>query len=205
MNNKNCQKGKPILEVESMPNDIATYRYNVNGVQTWYDNQPMVYQTQTDTILVADAINRLLEYKAERHKDTISAKELGSILHIADLGDVDITDVEDNSLFVYRKDSSCSGGCVGTSSVWHGWNAMDIGNQSASAQYPMAFSDSGVPKAIGTPTNANQYYQLGWNAGSKLSYSQPAVVASPPLDTDNKKWKLYMDPTTKALVVVKET
>lgn len=187
-----CGQGVPVLEIEEMPNSLSTLRYNINGVSTWFDHQNMIYQTQTDTILVADAIDRLLKYQAERHTDTISAKELGSILHIADLGDVDITNVEDNSFFVYQKDNNCGAGCEGINNSWIGWTALD--HQDTSAQYPMAFTQDGSPIVLSTPNSPNQYYMLGWNAGNKLSYSQPVQFAT----ADNKK-QLYIDPDTKQI------
>lgn len=187
-----CGCGRPILDIEEMPDSVAMLKFNVNGVSSWYDYTNMIEQTQSDTILIADAIERILQYQAERHTDSITAAELGAILHIADLGDVDITNVEDNSLFVYQKNSNCGSGCIGINNKWVGWNALT--NQTTSAQMAMTFDAAGKPHALSAPANADQFYQLGWNADKQLSYTQPVQFAS----ADGKK-QLYIDPNTKQI------
>lgn len=184
-----CSCEKPVLEIEPVPESASTLRYNVNGVSAWYDYDNLVYQTQTDTVLSADAANRVLKYMAERHVDTISAKELGAILHISDLGDVDITGLSNNSMFFYQKDSNCGEGCEGINNSWIAWNSEEHG--ATSLQTAMGFDANGSPIALNTPANANQYYMLGWNAGNKLSYSKPVQFNS----TTNKA-PLYVDKTT---------
>ena len=141
-------------------------------------------------------------YNAERHVDSFSASELGSILHIADIGDVDITGVTDNSLFVYQKDSDCGEGCDGINNSWVAWNEKD--HLVDHVETLMGFNGDGKPQTLNHPTNTNEYYQLGWNGADKISFSQPTVVATAPVDGDGKVWRLYVDPNTKQLVVVKE-
>lgn len=190
--NDNLNCAKPVLDVSEMPNNVAVLKFNVNGLSTWYNYTNMINKTQTDTVLVADAIERLLRYQAERHTDTISHEELGAILHMADIGDVNMDNVEDNSFFIYQKESDCSAGCLGTKNKWIGWNASN--HQATSGNLVMSFDADYKPRAISHPSNTDQYYQLGWNAGNKLSYSQPVQFAS----ADGKK-QLYIDPNTKQI------
>lgn len=166
-----CGCKKPTLEIDEVPESVSALRFNFNGVSVWYDYDNLVYQTQTDTILSADAANRVLKYMAERHIDTISAKELGAVLHIADLGDVDITGISNNALFVYQKDSNCAEGCEGINNSWIAWNSESY--PTTSLQTVMGFDATGNPLALSPPANTNQYYMLGWNAGNKLSYVKP--------------------------------
>ena len=184
-----CGDSKPVLSVDEVPESISMLKFNVNGASTWYDYNNLVYQTQTDTVLSADAVNRVLKYMAERHIDTISAKELGAILHIADLGDVDIKTASNNSVLVYQKDSNCGEGCEGINNSWIAWNALEHGADSV--QTFMGFDSQGIPTSLQTPSNASQYYMLGWNAGGKLSYSKPVQFSN----TTNKA-PLYVDKTT---------
>lgn len=184
-----CSDHKPTLSIDEVPENPSMLKYNINGVSAWYDYDNLVYQTQTDTVLSADAVNRVLKYMAERHVDTISAKELGSILHIADIADVDVTGIGHNALFVYQKDSNCGEGCEGIDNSWIAWNAEE--HQGTSLQTAMGFDADGSPLALATPTNADQYYMLGWNAGNKLSYTKPVQFN----DTTNKA-PLYVDKTT---------
>lgn len=184
-----CSCKKPVLEIEPVPGSTSALKFNVNGVSAWYDFDNLVYQTQTDTVLSADSVNRVLKYMAERHIDTISAKELGAVLHMSDIGDVNITGIQDNALFVYQKDSSCGEGCEGINNSWIAWNSQEHGADSV--QTLMGFDANGVPQALNTPANANQYYMLGWNGSNKLKYSKPVQF-----NALTNKAPLYVDKTT---------
>lgn len=180
----------------------AWLRFNFGGKSVDYDFTPVVKAAETDTTLRLDVANRGLVYNAERHIDSFSASELGSILHIADIGDVDITGVTDNSLFVYQKNSDCGEGCEGIDNSWVAWNSNEHLDESLATV--MGFDSNGAPRALNHPDNTTQYYQLSWAGANKVAWSQPVVVATAPVDADNKKWALYLDPETKQIVVVKE-
>ena len=193
----------PFLGIEQLPNNLSVLRFNLDGKRTDYDFSNLIYQTQTDTTLSADTINRVLNYMAERHMDSISANELGSILHLADIGDVTTVGAEDGSMLVYQKSNNCAEGCTGLTDTWKIWNALDSDTLVSSATYPMAFNADGKPRTIQKPANPSQYYQLGWNAGNQLSYSQVPIVSTPPVGVDGKSIQVYVDPNTNQLVGVK--
>jgi hypothetical protein len=180
----------------------AWLRFNLGGKSVDYDFTSVVKAAETDTSIRLDIPGRALVYNAEKHIDSFSSKELGSIFHIADIGDVDITGVTDNSLFVYQKNSDCGEGCEGIDNSWVAWNSSE--HLTDKMEVVMGFDGNGVPQALNHPNNTNEYYQLGWNGSGKVSWSQPVVVSTPPVDSDGKAWRLYVDPTTKRLVVVKE-
>ena len=188
-----CGIGKTVIDVQSLPDDILTLSFNLNGVGVTYDYSSMIKAGETDTALSADAINRVLKYMAEKHIDTISAKELGSILHIADLGDVELDSIEDNAMLFYKKNSDCAQGCDGAINSWKGWTALD--NQDTSLALIMGYDIDGAPKSLSSPANSNQYYQLGWNASGRVGWKQPRKVTS----TTNLV-PVYMDKTTHELV-----
>lgn len=192
-----CGVAKPVIDVDHLPDDLLTLSFNFGGVGTTYDFSGLVKAGQTDTSISANAIKRVLTYMAERHTDTITAKELGAILHVGDLGDVDIEDVGANSLFVYQKNSDCSRGCDGTTNKWVGWSATN--HLVDSFQYVMGFDEVGAPLALSAPANSSQYYQLGWNADGKTGWKQPRKVAS-----KANLAPVYIDKTTKELVYVEE-
>lgn len=197
-----CACPVPFLGIEALPDDPMTIRFNINGKRADYDFSNTIYQGQSDTRLVADIINRLLVYTAERHTDTITAAELGNILHLADLGDVSTDKAQSGSLLVYQKNSNCGEGCKGLQDTWKIWNALD--QQVSSATYPAVYDANGLPHVLERPANPNQYYQYGWNAENGLGYSQvPIVDASRVVGTDGKKIAIYQDPITKQLVGVK--
>ncbi len=177
-----CGCAQPTLSIDEVPESVSMLKFNVNGVSTWFDYQNLVDKTQTDTNVFADKDKRVIVYNAERHQDILSAKQLGSILHLADIEDVDLKNTKANSLLVF--DEECN--------AWMAWNSST--NGSVSLQTAMGFGSDGKPLSLSTPTNASQYYMLGWNAGNKLSYSQPVQFSS----TSNKA-ALYIDKTTKQI------
>lgn len=197
-----CGCPEQVLSIEQMSDNPAVLQFNLGGKSVQYDFTSLIQLTETDTSLSADTVARVLKFIAERHTDTISAAELGALLHIADIGDVDISGVQDNSIFVYQKNSDCGEGCEGIDNSWVAWNANE--HLVTSLSTLMGYDADGNPKALTHPTNTNQFYQFGWNAQNKMSFSQPVEVSSAPVDSDNKVYRLYLDPTTKQLVYVKE-
>lgn len=196
-----CGCARPILDIGLKTGSATELSYNINGLTSTWDYYGIVQAAQTDTTLATNKKERALVYNAERHVNTISAKELGSILHVADLGDVDISGVQDNSLFVYQKNSDCAEGCEGIDNAWIAWNEAD--HRVSSGETIMVFDENGKPRSLNHPANTNQYYQLSWAAGNKVSWLQPVEVSTPPKDSDNKTYRLYLDPNTKQIVFVK--
>lgn len=180
----------------------AWLRFNFGGKSVDYDFTPVVKSAETDTSIILDTVNRNLVFNAEKHIDTISARELGRIFHIADFGDVDITGVTDNSLFVYQKNSDCGEGCEGINNSWVAWNSNEHLVESLATV--MGFNEDGAPQTLNHPDKTTQYYQLSWAGADKVKWTQPVVVATAPVDSDGKKWALYLDPETKQIVIVKE-
>ena len=185
----NCGCAKPVVEVEEMPESVATLRFNFNGASTWYNYQNMINQTQTDTTVSIDALKRVLIHMAERHVDTISAQELGSILHVADLGDVDITGIADNAMFVYQKNSDCGEGCEGINNSWVAWNALE--HQTTALESIMGFDVNGKQYSLQKPTDTTKHYLIGWDAQNKIRYITPTAFG-----TLTGKKPLYIDPDT---------
>lgn len=177
-----CGCEKPVLGIEAKSQESLVMRFNVNGV----------------TALSVDTVKRLLKYVAERHIDSIPASQLGSILHLADIGDVDTQGVENGSSLVYRKNNDCGNGCVGTGNAWTAWNALD--NIAESGYYLSLYDNEGYPYALSAPDNADQFYLLGWNASGQLSYTQPSIATAKPAGA----YTVYMDATTKELIAVEE-
>lgn len=184
-----CGCAKPIFEIEEMPESVATLRFNNNGVSAWYNYQNMIYQTQTDTNLSIDTVKRILNYMAERHVDQISAQELGAMLHIADIGDVDIKGIADNAMFVYQKNSDCGEGCEGINNSWVAWNALE--HQNTTLDSIMGFDANGKQYSLQKPTDTSKHYLIGWDAQNKIRYITPTAFGS----LTGKK-PLYIDPST---------
>ena len=149
----------------------------------------MINQTQTDTILSVDALKRILNYMAERHVDQISAQELGSILHVADLGDVKIKEISDNALFVFQKNSDCGEGCEGINNSWTAWDSLS--HQATSLDSIMGFDADGKQFSLQKPLDTAKHYLIGWDAQNKIRYITPTAFGT----LEGKK-PLYIDPAT---------
>lgn len=203
--NRTCACPVPYLGIEQLADNISVLRFNINGMRTDYDFSNLIYQVQSDTSLQVNAVKRVLQYMAERHMDSISAQELGSVLHLADLGDVSTRNAQDGSMLVYNQGDNCGNGCYGTGASWSIWNALDSSSIKSSATYPMVFGNDGKPRTLQQPQNSDQFYLLAWNGKNQLSYAQiDTVSASSVVGTDGKKIALYLDPQTRAIVGVKE-
>lgn len=181
-----------------MPDRPGVVKFNLDGHTELFDFSDIVAATETDTFLRVDGVSRTLKYLAEGHTNNISAKDLGSILHLGDLGDVDMGGVEQNSLLVYQKDSECGQGCDEVSNQWVAWNASDPDNLQDSAETLLGFNENDRPISIQSPIHTDQHYMLGWRAGDKIGYEQPAEVSVPSTDGTYAQL-LFMNPATKQI------
>lgn len=199
---KQCGCPESILSIEADSTNPTNLRFNLGGRSVWYDFDSVVKAGETCTTIIPDAVNRSLIYNAECQRNEISAAELGAIFHLADIGDVDANSLKDNAVLVYRKDANCGENCDGK----NGWIGVDLSEEGdTSLDYIMGSDNEGDVKSLMPPANTNQYYYMAWAAQNKASWTQPKVVATAPVDSDNKKWRVYMDPSTHELVIVKES
>lgn len=175
-----CSCPNRVLSIETLTDRPGYIKFNLDGGTVLYDFSDVVAETETDTFLRVDQIARVLKYLAEGHTNNIPASQLGSILHIADIGDVNTGSVTDNSLFVYRKNSDCGTNCGAVQNQWVAWNAND--NVANEVQAVMGFDENGVPKALDTPERSNQFYSLMWRGDNKVGYAQPTQVSVPSTD-----------------------
>lgn len=197
-----CGCAEPVFSIEARSDDPTQLRFNVNGKSVWYDFEPVVKAGETCTTLNANAINRTLDYHGECGDNSISARELGSILHLADIGDVNADTITDNGILNYRKDGDCGEGCEGLGDGWVSTNPVDA--STTSLEYILGSDGDGKMFSLRPPVNSNQHYILGWNAQGKAGWKQPKEVSTAPVDGDGYKYKLYLDPNTREIVVVKE-
>lgn len=196
-----CGCPESILSIEADSTNPTNLRFNLGGRSVWYDFDSVVKAGETCTTMFADLTARNLVYNAECQTVNISAASLGGILHLADIGDVDATTIKDNAILVYKKDADCGENCEGGNG-WIGVDPSEAGD--SSLDYIMGSDADGEVKSLMPPANANQFYYLSWAAQEKASWKQPTVAASAPQDSDGKVWRVYMDPTTRELVIVKE-
>lgn len=196
-----CGCKEPVFSIDAKADDLTQLRFNVNGKSIWYDFEPTIKAGETCTTLSVDAIARTLNYIGECGDNTISAKELGSILHLADIGDVNADSITDNGILNYRKDSNCGENCDSIGSGWQSTNAIEVGT--TSMRYVLGTDKDGKMVSLMPPINTNQQYLVGWDTINDFAYFQPKEVSSPPVDSDGYAYQLWIDPQTKEIVFTK--
>lgn len=196
-----CGCPEQIMSIEADSANPTNLRFNLGGRSIWYDFDSVVKAGETKTSILADSINRALVYNSESGISMISASELGRILHLADIADVDETTLKDNAILVYRKDANCAENCDGKNG-WIGLDPSEAGDDSL--DYIMGSDADGEVKSLTPPSNSNQFYYMAWAAQDKAKWKQPTVVSAIPTDSDGYSYQLFLDPTTKEIVVYKK-
>lgn len=198
-----CGCPEQILSIEADTARPAYLRFNLGGRSAWYDFTSVVKNAETCTTLKPDITARSLIYDAECGRQVITATELGSILHLADIGDIDATTIKDNAILVFKKDADCGENCDGK----NGWIGLDPSEEpDDDLDYILGSDNNGKVKSLQPPTATNKYRYLAWAAGNKASWERPVEIADKNTikDSDGKLWRVYMDPRNEQLVVVKE-
>lgn len=196
-----CGCPESILSIEADTTNPTNLRFNLGGRSVWYDFDSVVKAGQTCTTLTTDSVSRNLVYNAECQNINISARDLGSILHLADIGDVDENTIKDNAILVYRKDANCAENCDGG----NGWVGVDPSEEGEdNLDYILGSDADGDVRSLNPPANTNQFHYLAWAAQNKASWSKIRTVANIPND-GTYKYPLYFDPNTGEIVAHKET
>ena len=198
-----CGCAEPIFSIEALDSDPTTLRFNVNGKSVWYDFEPVVKAGETCTALNIDAVNRTLNYHGECSDQTISAKELGQVLHLGDLGDVDENSITDNGILNYRRSADCGENCE--SKAGDGWvssNPLDDDIAGTSLDYILGSDAEGRMASLMPPTDTTTFSYLAWAAQNKAKWVKPTVVSTPPVK-DGKVAQLYLDENTGEIVIVR--
>lgn len=197
-----CGCAEPVFSVEAMADDPTVLRFNVNGKSVWYDFSPVVKAAETCTTLAVDAVNRTLNYLGECGENTLTAKELGAILHLSDLGDVNENTIKDNGILNYRVTSDCPEGCEGTANEWVSTNPIDVGSEALN--YVLGADTDGKMFSLMPPQDSNTFSYLAWRGGNKAGWTKPTQVATIPND-GTYEYPLYLDPATGEIVVCKRS
>ena len=200
---KRCGCPESILSIEADSADPAYLRFNLGGRSVWYDFTSVVKAAETCTHLSTSLNPRALVYDSECGRQEITAKELGRILHLGDLGDVDETSVKDNAVLVYRKESDCGENCDGKS----GWIGVDLTEEGdTQIDYIMGSDDEGKVKSLMPPTDTGVYNYMTWKKNGKAQWLPIKIVQNAPVDpTTNSKLRVYLDPNSYELVAVWES
>ncbi len=192
--NDQCGHAEPVFSIEAMPDDPTTLRFNVNGKSVWYDFSPVVKNSESTTAFNVNAVARTLDYNGEKTENTITAEELGSIIHLAEIGDVDKDTITDNGILNYRVSRDCPSGCEGTRNKWVSSNPVEI--SASELEYILGSNANGRLYSLRPPTDTTSFSYLSWGAGNKIKWVKPNQIAQA---TSNYA-PLYLDKTTGEIV-----
>lgn len=188
--------------IEASPYDPNTWVVTTGGMA---HKVKIPGLNETDTTLSTDYSNSTLNYKAEKHTDTITGGQLGDIINISDLRDVNFDlGLEGNCYeLIYTKKASCGAGCVSAEDAWHTFNINSDDAKQDYIRYVRGANAYGCPVYLDVPSNVNQYWFSGWKTDGEhkeFGYYQAQEVGTLPKNSDGSVVVMSVDPTTKAPV-----
>lgn len=162
---------------------------------------------ETDTKLSTNYSNETLIYNAERHTDIITGDQLGDIINLDYLRNVDIDPGLDGNCYelVYRKWAECGDGCRSAADKWVNFNINSEGAKQCGIRYVRGANQYGCPVYLDIPTNVDEYWWGMWRPSSagdcwEFGYIQPEEVTELPKDSQGNTIVLSQDENGKPLV-----
>lgn len=155
---------------------------------------------ETDTTLSIDYSGALLNYAAERHTDQVTGKQLGSIINIGDLRDVEVDYTTEAHCYelIYTEYGDCGEGCKSLDDKWHTFSIDNDGALGSQIRFVRGANRYGCPYFLNVPSNQNQWWLQGWRGSSNENgYFQPRFVSELPKDAKGNYYVMSIDPTTK--------
>lgn len=186
--NNPCKKGcKP-----------ARYSQGFPSCSTVFDAQG-----ETDTKLSLDVSGATLNYAAERHTDVITGQQLGSIINLPDLRDVNF-DYDFDAMcaeFIYHKYGDCGDGCQSLENAWNLFSIDQDGAKNNQIRYVRGANAYGCPVFLDVPPTLDEYWYAGWrqdgDGNKQFGYYQAAQRPELPTDADGNYLVASQDPVTK--------
>lgn len=84
---------------------------------------------ETDTKLSVDFSSKSLIYNAEKHTDIITGDQLGSIINLGELRDVDVSNADSCDMLIYDPGCvDCGDGCKPKPAMWKRYHIPDAGD-----------------------------------------------------------------------------
>lgn len=189
------------FSISAVPFDPTSWNVNLCGTMHKIKLPPLA---ETDTTLSTNYSNSVLNYKAEKHVDTLTGQQLGSLINLGDLRDTK-TDYTTSSMcyeLIYKKYGDCGEGCM---SIEDTWATFSIDNENAlgpQIRYVRGANRYGCPYFLDVPQDTSQYWFQGWRGDTNENgYYQPAPVSTLPTDPNGNYYVLSQYPSNKQPVV----
>lgn len=183
------------FDIHADPYDASKWVVMWNGMPHRV-NVPTI--KEKDTFLSTDYTNATLNYKAEYHTDKVTGAQLGVLINVDDLRDVDIDDGLNGNCYelLYRKWASCGDGCRSLADHWVNFNINSDGAKQEAIRYVRGANVYGCPIYLEVPTNEGEFWYGMWVPGKGFTYFQPEWVDELP-KIDGKTIVMSLDPVTK--------
>ena len=112
--------------IQANPYDASYWNVTINGM-THKVKIPSI--NETDTALSADYSSATLNYRSEKHTDTITGRQLGQLINLDDLRDVDAELPDACSMLVFNPGcNTCGNGCEKIGEMWRPYSIPDAGD-----------------------------------------------------------------------------
>lgn len=192
------------FNIEASPYDPSTWMVTTCGMMHKV-KVPKI--NETDTKLSTNYSNETLVYNAERHTDIVTGSQLGDIINLDYLRDVEI----DKSLnghcyeLIYRKWAACGDGCRSAADKWMNFNINSDDALKCGIRYVRGANQYGCPVYLDVPTDVNKYWFGMWrpsSAGScwEFGYVTPETVTELPKDGQGKVMVLSQNSDGKPVI-----
>lgn len=195
---KPARYGDCSFDIQANPYNSHEWIVTANGMSHRVTLPPT---NETDTKLSINSTNATMNYAAERHSDTITGSQIGDIVKLDDLRDVnfDPTFTGTCSELVFRKYADCGEGCESPKDKWSGFNINTTGAKQDYIRYVRGANAYGCPEYLDVPTDLDEYWLAGWKTDGEhkeFGYYQPEYGEIPKDDFGNYI-VASVDPDTK--------
>lgn len=161
------------------------------------------HHTETDTSIALDYTAASFVYNGEKHTDTITGDQLGSLINLGSLRDVD-TDYDTPSMcyeLIYSKYGDCGKGCFSVESGWHTFSPDNDNALVNQLHYIRGTNQYGCPKFLDLPDDPTKWWWVGWRQegdGKEFGYFQPRVLPKTEFPKNDKGEHVFLtqDPET---------
>lgn len=114
------------FDIQANPFDGSIWNVTINGA-TKKVKIPKI--NETDTKLSTNYTSSSLIYNAEKHTDTITGAQLGSLIRMEDLRDTETANADSCDLMVFNPYcSDCGDGCAPKNARWRNYHIPDAGD-----------------------------------------------------------------------------
>ena len=191
------------FEIQSDPFDAHKWVVTVGG-KSHRIRIPDIAEKDTRLSLNTSAAE--LVYDAEKHRDTITGQQLGAIIELGDLRDVEFNPAFEGTCaeLMYHKYADCGEGCTSPADKWSGFNIFSNGARKDYIRYPRGANVYGCPEYLEVPENLDEFYFAGWKRDGEhkeFGYYQAEPVETLPKDENGDFLVMSVNPTNKKPVV----